>query len=68
MIERFKSTPRAIEVLSKLAGLEVDSSRARQLAKGWSSYQARVERLYEVDVAGFEFDFLHPMERPTQSR
>lgn len=63
MAERFESTPRSIEVLSKRAGLEVDSSRACRLAKGWPSYQARVDRLYEVDVSAFEFDFLRPMSR-----
>ncbi len=51
-----------VQALSAWADLAMERRRARALAETLPEFRARIERLNAVDTAGFEFDFLRPLE------
>ncbi len=51
-------TPETAATLARRAGL----APSPELAAIFQAFQARVERLYAIDVEAVEFDFLRPME------
>jgi hypothetical protein len=55
-------TPRAASVLARWAGLR-DTGRPEHLAETFENVRQVVDRLYAVDVEGFEADFLQPDAR-----
>jgi hypothetical protein len=54
-------TPELAGAVANWAGLHADAERRRELAPLLQGFHDRAQRLYEVDVVAFEFDFLHPI-------
>jgi hypothetical protein len=64
MPERERITPEAASALARWAGLR-ETLPPEGLAEIFESVQQGIERLYAVDVEGFEADFLQPDSRAT---
>jgi hypothetical protein len=60
MVARPKVMPSAVRPVAEWAGLPCDDARAGRLQPFLVAQKARMQRLYEEDVTGFEFDFLRP--------
>jgi hypothetical protein len=54
-------TPELAGAVADWAGMHADAERRRELAPLLQGFHDRARRLYEIDVAAFEFDFLHPI-------
>jgi hypothetical protein len=52
----------SIRPVAEWAGLPCDDARAGRLQPLLADQKARMRRMYEEDVTGFEFDFLTPRE------
>ena len=55
-------TPEVADVLARWAGLR-ESAPTERLAEVFEGVRKVMERLYAVDVDGFEFDFVQPDSR-----
>ncbi len=62
MPEEASITPEAASALARWAGLR-ETLPPERLAEVFASVQEGIERLYAVDVEGFEADFLQPDSR-----
>ncbi len=62
MSERESLTPAGVRPVAEWAGLPCDDARAARLQPFLSEQKARMQRFYDEDVSGFEFDFLTPRE------
>ena len=62
MADKHNTTPQAGPVLARWAGLR-ETLPAERLAEIYKGVQEVIERLYAVDVEGFEADFLQPDAR-----
>ena len=51
-----------VRPVAEWAGLPCDDERARRLQPFLREQKARMQRFYDEDVVGFEFDFLAPRE------
>jgi hypothetical protein len=52
----------SVRTVAEWAGLPCDDARAGRLHPFLAAQKARMQRLYEEDVTGVEFDFLAPRE------
>jgi hypothetical protein len=52
----------SVRPVAEWAGLPCDDARAGRLHPILADQKARMRRLYEEDVTGFEFDFLMPRD------
>lgn len=52
----------SVRPVAEWAGLPCDDARAGRLRPLLADQKARIQRMYEEDVTGFEFDFLTPRE------
>ena len=55
-------TPSVVRPVAEWAGLPCDDARAVRLAPFLAEQKARMQRFYDEDLTGFEFDFLTPRE------
>jgi hypothetical protein len=62
MPEGERITPEAASALARWAGLR-ETLPPERLAEIYESVQQGIERLYAVDVEGFEADFVQPDSR-----
>lgn len=61
MAAEYKMTAEVAAVLAAHAELPPVPARHMRLAELLPGFRQRCSRLYEIDVAGVEFDFIHPM-------
>jgi hypothetical protein len=52
----------SVRPVAEWAGLPCDDARAGRLHRFFADQKARMERFYDEDVTGFEFDFLMSRE------
>jgi hypothetical protein len=62
MADEAKVTPERASALARWAGLR-ETLPPERLAEIFQAVELRIERLYAVDVEGFEADFLQPDAR-----
>ena len=55
-------TPETASTLARWAGLR-DTATPEKLAEVFEGFRPVIERIYSLDVEGFEFDFLQPDSR-----
>jgi hypothetical protein len=60
MAARPKVPLSTVRPVAEWAGLPCDDARAGRLHPFLAAQKTRMQRLYEEDVTGFEFDFLMP--------
>ncbi len=60
MAEPAKLPPSSVRPVAEWAGLPCDDARAGRLHPFLAEQKARMQRFYDEDVTGFEFDFLTP--------
>ena len=62
MADEESISPDVASVLARWAGLK-DTAPPEKLAEVFEGFRVVIERLYAIDVEGFEFDFLQPDSR-----
>lgn len=60
MADRPKIVLSSVRPVAEWAGLPCDDARAGRLHPFLADQRARMQRLYQEDVTGLEFDFLMP--------
>ncbi|BBK31794.1 hypothetical protein EDC65_0597 [Stella humosa] len=60
MADSEELSPSSAQVVAEWAGLPCDEARAARLHGLLVAQKERMQRFYDEDVAGFEFDFLMP--------
>jgi hypothetical protein len=62
MADRPNLPQSSVRPVAEWAGLPCDDARAERLHRFLAAQKARMQRFYDEDVTGFEFDFLTPRE------
>ena len=62
MADREKLPLSSVRPVAEWAGLPCDDARTVRLHPFLADQKARMQRFYDEDVTGFEFDFLTPRE------